>query len=200
MVMDTESKKTIPAIIDLLDPTDHVSFMKIKVDSSGQFLLELPLLDSLGILMNSPYHEIYNKTISSSFFNTEASPTQYFYLNAVKNKFTQTFTNVLFSNNSAQLLPGAEKELDQLVTYLIGQPSSTILIEGHTDNIGAALKNKNLSLNRAKTIAQYLISHHILASRISTIGYGDTKPIASNDNEQDRQKNRRTSFTITTSK
>ena len=103
----------------------------------------------------------------------------------------------MFANNSAQLLPGAEKELDPLVAYLISQSSSTILIEGHTDNIGSALKNKNLSLSRAKTIEQYLIAHHITSNRISTIGYGDTKPIANNDTEQGRQQNRRTSFTIT---
>ncbi len=197
LVLDADSKKPIPATIDLLDPTDHVSFMKIKTDSSGQFLLELPLLDSIGILMNSPFHEMYNKTITSSLLNTDAAPTEYFYLNRIKNKFSQTFTNVLFANNSAQLLPGAEKELDPLVAYLISQSSSTILIEGHTDNIGSALKNKNLSLSRAKTIEQYLIAHHITSNRISTIGYGDTKPIANNDTEQGRQQNRRTSFTIT---
>ena len=171
--------------------------MKIKTDSSGQFLLELPMLDSLGILMNSPFHEMYNKIITSSLFSSDDASTAYFYLNMIKNKFTQTFTNVLFANNSAQLLPGAEKDLDPLVAYLISQSSSTILIEGHTDNIGAALKNKSLSLNRAKTIAQYLITHHIAANRITTIGYGDTKPITNNDTDQGRQQNRRTSFTIT---
>jgi outer membrane protein OmpA-like peptidoglycan-associated protein len=63
-------------------------------------------------------------------------------------------------------------------------------------NTGDANKNKILSLGRAKSIAQFLMEHKIQAQRITTIGYGDTKPIASNDTEQGRQQNRRTSFTI----
>jgi outer membrane protein OmpA-like peptidoglycan-associated protein len=103
---------------------------------------------------------------------------------------------VLFASDAARLLPGSEKELNELVAYLIAQPTATILIEGHTDNTGDANKNKILSLSRAKSIAQFLMEHKILAQRITTIGYGDTKPIASNDTEQGRQQNRRTSFTI----
>jgi outer membrane protein OmpA-like peptidoglycan-associated protein len=196
LIKDATTKKTITAIVNLVDPADQSSFTKIEVDSSGQFIFALPYIDSVGISITSSFHEDANTTITSASFDKDNISKQEFYLSAIKKQFTQTFKNVLFASDAARLLPGSEKELNELVAYLIAQPTATILIEGHTDNTGDANKNKILSLSRAKSIAQFLMEHKILAQRITTIGYGDTKPIASNDTEQGRQQNRRTSFTI----
>ena len=196
IIKDANSKKAISALINLVDPTDQSSFTKIEVDSNGQFIFALPYLDSVGIIIASKFYEEANRTITSASFDKDNTSNQEFYLSAIKKQFTQTFKNVLFATNAATLLPESEKELNELVAYLIAQPTATILIEGHTDNTGDANKNKILSLGRAKSIAQFLMEHQIRAQRITTIGYGDTKPIASNDTEQGRQQNRRTSFTI----
>ena len=196
LIKDATTKKTITAIVNLVDPADQSSFTKIEVDSSGQFIFALPYIDSAGISITSSFHEDANTTITSASFDKDNISKQEFYLSAIKKQFTQTFKNVLFATDAATLLPGSEKELNELVAYLIAQPTATILIEGHTDNTGDANKNKILSLGRAKSIAQFLMEHKIQAQRITTIGYGDTKPIASNDTEQGRQQNRRTSFTI----
>jgi outer membrane protein OmpA-like peptidoglycan-associated protein len=183
-------------MVNLVDPADQSSFTKIEVDSNGQFIFALPYLDSVGISITSSFYEEANRIITSTSFDNDNTSNQEFYLNAIKKQFTQTFTNVLFATNAATLLAGSEKELNELAAYLIAQPTATILIEGHTDNTGDANKNKILSLGRAKSIAQFLMNHKIQAQRITTIGYGDTKPIASNDTEQGRQQNRRTTFTI----
>lgn len=196
VIKDANSKKAIPAIVNLVDPADQSSFTKIEVDSNGQFIFALPFIDSVGISIASTFYEITNRTITSASFDKNNTSTQEFYLSAIKKQFTQTFKNVLFASDAATLLAGSENELNELVTYLIAQPTATILIEGHTDNTGDASKNKILSLNRAKSIAQFLMEHKIQAQRITTIGYGDTKPIASNDTEQGRQQNRRTTFAI----
>lgn len=196
LIKDATTKKTITAIVNLVDPADQSSFTKIEVDSSGQFIFALPFLDSIGISITSSFHEVANTTITSASFDKDNISTQEYYLSAIKKQFTQTFKNVLFATDAATLLPGSEKELNELVAYLIAQPTATILIEGHTDNTGDANKNKILSLSRAKSIAQFLMDHKIQSQRITNIGYGDTKPIASNDTEQGRQQNRRTSFTI----
>ena len=196
VIKDANSKKAISAMVNLVDPADQSSFTKIEVDSNGQFIFALPYLDSVGIYISSIFYEDANRTITSTSFDNDNTSNQEFYLNAIKKQFTQTFKNVLFATNAATLLAGSEKELNELAAYLIAQPTATILIEGHTDNTGDANKNKILSLNRAKSIAQFLMDHKIQAQRITTIGYGDTKPIASNDSEQGRQQNRRTTFTI----
>jgi outer membrane protein OmpA-like peptidoglycan-associated protein/Tol biopolymer transport system component len=196
IIKDANSKKAISAVINLVDLTDQSSFTKIEVDSNGQFIFAIPYLDSVGIIIASKFYEEANRTITSASFDKDNTSNHEFYLSAIKKQFTQTFKNVLFATDAATLLPGSEKELNELVAYLIAQPTATILIEGHTDNTGDANKNKILSLGRAKSIAQFLMGHKIQAQRITTIGYGDTKPIASNDTEQGRQQNRRTSFTI----
>lgn len=196
VIKDANSKKAISAMVNLVDPADQSSFTKIEVDSSGQFIFALPYLDSVGISITNTFYEEANRTITSTSFDKDNTSTQEFYLSAIKKQFTQTFKNVLFATDAATLLPGSEKELNELVAYLIAQPKATILIEGHTDNTGDANKNKILSLGRAKSIAQFLMEHKIQSQRITTIGFGDTKPIASNDTEQGRQENRRTSFTI----
>ena len=175
----------------------NCSLTKIEVDSNGQYIFALPYLDSISISIASKFYEVANKTITNASFNLDNVSTQDVYLNAIRKKITQTFKNVLFAKGTAKLLPGSTKELIDLANYLKTQSSATILIEGHTDNKGDPKKNKRLSLSRAKAIAQFLIKYKIQPKRISTIGYGDTKPITSNDTEQGRQQNRRTSFTIT---
>lgn len=195
-IKDASSKKTIAGVINLIDPADKSNVTKVEIDSSGQFVFALPYLDSIVISIESSFHEVANKIITSDAFSEDNTAIQEFYLTAIQKQFTQTFKNVLFTTDDATLLPGSEKELNELVAYLIAQPAATILIEGHTDNTGDTNKNNKLSLSRAKSIAQFLIEHKIQSQRIKTIGYGDSKPIASNDTEQGRQQNRRTSFTI----
>jgi outer membrane protein OmpA-like peptidoglycan-associated protein len=195
-IQDSKSKKTISSNIEILDASDQSVIFKLGTDTTGQLVLALPLFDSIAMRIQSPFHEKIMTKIFNSDFNDNHTAHKVFELNPIQNNFTQTFTNVLFNSESDQLLPGSEKELNELVVYLIQQPKATIIIEGHTDNTGNAEKNKALSLKRANAIAKYLIKQKISPSRISTFGYGDTKPIASNETEKGRQQNRRTSFTI----
>lgn len=196
-IRDALTKKTISSDIEILDASDNSSIFKLGADSTGQLVLALPLIDSIAISIKSSFYEKMVFVIRMNDFNENHTTHKIFELRPIQNTFTQTFRNVLFNSESDQLLPGAEKELNELVAYLIQQPKATITIEGHTDNTGNAIKNKALSLKRANAIAQYLIKKHIGSNRISTIGYGDSKPLASNDTENGRQTNRRTSFTIT---
>ncbi len=84
--------------------------------------------------------------------------------------------------------------VDKLVKEITAFPDSRIVIEGHTDNIPTGnlhRDNMDLSLRRAKTIANILVSHGIPLERISVMGYGDTRPISTNNTEAGRAKNRR---------
>ncbi|MFZ9221086.1 MAG: OmpA family protein, partial [Sediminibacterium sp.] len=87
-------------------------------------------------------------------------------------------------------------ELDSVALFLTLNKKATIIIEGHTDNTGNPAQNILLSTKRAEAIKQWLIHHQVEANRISTIGYGDKMPIASNNTEAGRALNRRTSFRI----
>jgi outer membrane protein OmpA-like peptidoglycan-associated protein len=88
----------------------------------------------------------------------------------------------------------AYSTIEKLVKEISATPSSRILIEGHTDNVPTGKSgsdNMDLSLRRAKAIANILVLHGIPKDRISVTGYGDTRPINSNSTEEGRAKNRR---------
>ena len=94
----------------------------------------------------------------------------------------------------------AQKELDKLVSLMTVNPSMEIRLEGHTDNRGRADLNQKLSEARVAYIKEYLTSKGIAENRVQTIGYGGSKPIASNGLESSRMLNRRVEFVITKSK
>jgi len=196
-ITDAITHKAIPGLVRLADPKDSTKFMMVNVDSSGSFVLSIPEFDSLGIQVNSPQHEYASSLISKENVVQLDGTTQYFNLNPIQNKFTKDFKNVFFEVNAAQLTRASFVELDALINYLESSANATILIEGHTDNTGTDMANINLSEKRANAIAQYLISKGIVKERIATKGFGASKPIADNNTQAGRAKNRRTSFTIT---
>ena len=107
-----------------------------------------------------------------------------------------TLKNMYFAKGRAQIMRASYDELDKLVNFLDKNPEINIRVDGHTDNQGDAEKNKVLSINRAKNVRDYLIKKGIATERISFKGWGDTKPIASNDSDIERQKNRRVEIVI----
>jgi outer membrane protein OmpA-like peptidoglycan-associated protein len=107
--------------------------------------------------------------------------------------------NVFFSTNSAELLPKSEPELNLLLEMLVQNNQLKICINGHTDNIGTVDRNLLLSEKRAESVKNYLISKGISSDRLESKGYGETKPIATNQTEEGRQLNRRTEFFIISS-
>lgn len=109
----------------------------------------------------------------------------------LKKSKTYTFKNVNFESGKADLLAGAMPELDGLLDFLKTNPEVKVEIGGHTDNVGNDEMNRQLSEKRAAAVANYLISNGIDASRAVARGFGETKPIAKNDTESGRLKNRR---------
>ncbi|MDR0926408.1 MAG: OmpA family protein [Ignavibacteria bacterium] len=137
---------------------------------------------------------------ASKFFVTSISG------NSITSDFTGTIEknknivlrNVEFQYNKAELKSKSFKELEKLVNALSKDQSLKIEISGHTsDDPGDdAYRNQVLSEERARAIYDYLIEHNIASSRLSHKGYGSTMPIADNETESGRQKNRRVEFRV----
>lgn len=104
--------------------------------------------------------------------------------------------NVFFRFNEYELLPASFIELDKLVEILNQYPTSEIEITGHTDSIGNAEYNMKLSLKRAKAVSNYLIENGIESKRLDFKGMGSSMPVAPNNSEQGRAKNRRTGIRV----
>ncbi len=107
-----------------------------------------------------------------------------------------TLGDVLFTTGSAQIEEGNSTRLDRLVTFLNQYPERRVLIEGHTDNVGSAAYNQDLSQRRADSVRTYLTQQGIGSQRISTSGMGLHRPIAGNDSAAGRQLNRRVEIII----
>ena len=104
--------------------------------------------------------------------------------------------NVLFDFAKSLLRQEAYAELDKIVRMMRANPNMKIELSAHTDEIGDAKRNQNLSEDRAFAAKQYLLSKNIKVDRIIAKGFGKTKPVASNKTEEGRQKNRRVEFKI----
>ncbi len=105
--------------------------------------------------------------------------------------------NIQFEVNSATLLAPGKQELDKLATFMNQNETVEILLAGHTSSEGYAASNRQLSLKRVRSCKDYLIAKGIDDGRITIKGYGPDMPVAPNDTEINRAKNRRVEMKIT---
>lgn len=103
--------------------------------------------------------------------------------------------NLLFETASDKILPVSLPELKRIALF-VQTYGYSVRLAGHTDNVGKPEDNKDLSLRRAESVKQQLVAYGCNAEKIKALGYGDTKPVASNETEEGRQKNRRVEITI----
>ena len=105
-------------------------------------------------------------------------------------------SNLLFRFGKAELISDRIPELDTLANFLTRNTQYRIGIYGHTDAMGSDAVNDRLSEARAKTVATYLVRGGVAPERLSWHGYGSSKPIATNDSANGREKNRRVEFIV----
>ncbi|RPJ49346.1 MAG: OmpA family protein [Candidatus Latescibacterota bacterium] len=105
-------------------------------------------------------------------------------------------SGILFDFDSSDLRPVARQNIESLARILNKYPDTDILVEGDTDNTGSTEYNQGLSERRARAVADYQNTLGVAGSRISTVGLGETNPVASNDTEVGRQQNRRVEIAI----
>ncbi|UFH54651.1 OmpA family protein [Spirosoma sp. KNUC1025] len=103
---------------------------------------------------------------------------------------------IQFVQSKAELLPDAMPALEQLLAFMQSKPTAEIELSGHTDNQGDFDQNLRLSKERVDVVKAYLVQNGIVASRITTRGYGPTRPIASNNSETTRKLNRRVEMIV----
>lgn len=109
---------------------------------------------------------------------------------------TLVMRDITFEFDSARLTANAQRLMENVVAFLRNDPSASIAIGGHTDSKGSDAYNLKLSRDRANEVRDYLVGYGIEAGRLQAAGYGESRPVASNDNDEGRELNRRVEFKI----
>jgi outer membrane protein OmpA-like peptidoglycan-associated protein len=104
--------------------------------------------------------------------------------------------DVSFDTNSTVVRPGFYPEIDRVASVLTRYPETLIRVEGHTDSVGTEQYNLDLSYRRANSVRDLLVQRGVNISRIQPVGFGETRPIATNATEAGRQLNRRVEIKV----
>ncbi|NTW68812.1 MAG: OmpA family protein [Chlorobiaceae bacterium] len=105
-------------------------------------------------------------------------------------------SGILFSTGSSTLTSTSRTNIEKLARILNQYNDTHVMVEGHTDNTGTEAINQTLSERRAESVSKLLVAYGVAERRLSTIGYGQSRPVASNDSEFDRKSNRRVEVLI----
>jgi outer membrane protein OmpA-like peptidoglycan-associated protein len=104
--------------------------------------------------------------------------------------------NITFPSGNAAIVTSFYPVLEDVAKVLNRYEKTKLSVEGHTDSVGDANYNRQLSIQRANSVANYLQGTGVVANRLQTIGMGESQPISSNDNAQGRQENRRVELRV----
>jgi len=107
-----------------------------------------------------------------------------------------SMSDVLFDTGKYSLKPGAREKLAKVAGILLAYPGLNIAVGGYTDNVGGDAMNQTLSENRAGSVRDYLVQQGVATGSVSATGFGNTLPVASNDNSAGRQQNRRVELLV----
>lgn len=197
IIKNSQTALPIDAIVTLVDLESKVELMNSKTGSSGKFLVCLPTNRKYGLFVSSTGYLFHSEHFDfNGVYPIEKPYRVEIQLNAIKKDQVIVMRNIFFATDSYELQRESTVELDKLVAILQQNPSICIEIGGHTDNQGSNEYNQQLSEQRAKSVANYISQHGIDSKRVKWAGYGESKPIDTNNSEYGRAQNRRTEVKI----
>jgi len=196
--IDAISKKAVEAPIDIIDNTTGSIIETFTSNSAtGKFIITLASGKNYGISVRADGYLFHSENFDLPKGAADNLVDKTIELKNIKIGSTIALRNIFFDTGKSVLRPESNAELDRLVKLMKDVPNLKIEISGHTDNTGSATINNELSKSRAEAVVTYLKSKGVAAARMTSEGYGSTKPIASNETTVGKQENRRTEFKIT---
>jgi outer membrane protein OmpA-like peptidoglycan-associated protein len=197
-VFDKNTTKGLPSAVELIDLATKQTISKVQTDEQGNYLITLPVGKDYVFNVNRKGYLFYSDNFFLSQHSKDSVYQKNIPLQPLEINATVVLKNIFFDVNKYDLKPESQIELDKIVQLLNDNPTLKIQISGYTDNAGKPADNITLSLNRAKTVVSYLINKRIAPQRLSYKGFGETQPVAGNNTEDGRAKNRRTEMKVLT--
>ncbi|CAN5315717.1 OmpA family protein [soil metagenome] len=196
-VYDAETKKLLDAQIELFDISEDQLVSQVSSDPvNGEYLIVLTEGAEYALFITRP--DYLFESLNFNYSDQASKEPVYIdiYLKPIKSGGKAILQNIFFDTDKYDLKQKSKTELNKVVKFLQSNPELKVEIAGYTDDQGSAEYNKSLSLNRAKAVYEYLNQEGIPDNQLSFKGYGQLDPVAPNDNEENRQKNRRIEFKL----
>lgn len=191
------------ASLNVQDSINQKNIAKVTTDANGKYAYTMQSYSPLKIEANATGYYSNNLTTVVPEDRDQLSLTNgLLCLQPIVIDQAVVVNNVYYDFNKASLRPESFVELDKLVAFFEANPNITVELSAHTDSKGSDAYNQNLSEARAKSVVDYLVSKGIDKSKLLAKGYGETQPVADNenadgsDNPEGRQQNRRTEFKV----
>lgn len=165
---------------------------------TGQYTIVLPAEETYGFLATAPGFISVADNVDLHGITEYTEVERDLYLVPIEQGGTVALNNIFFDYNKTSLRKESMAELARLARLLKEYPGMTIEIGGHTDDRGSDDYNRRLSAGRAQACVDYVVNLGVPGGRIKAVGYGESRPVASNDTDEGRQKNRRVEVTILT--
>lgn len=196
-ILSRKSNKALPSTIETKIKVNDVVYESAKINkATGEYYLEIPIGQSY--IVNAAAQR-YFPVFEPVDLSKETTPVKIYkdlYLSPIEVGASVKLNNVFFETGKATLKEASFVELDKVVSFLNEYPEVKIEIGGHTDNVGKPDRNMTLSHQRAEAVMHYLLSKGVTTERITSKGYGQTKPVVPNNSTANKAKNRRVEFTI----
>ena len=195
-IIDGESKLPLFAFFQLTDlkKGNIISQMQSKLEN-GEFLITVPKNIDFALHAEKEGYMFYSRNIYRDSLSLSKDGFLIIELEKVK-PGTFILENIFFEKSKSSLKKSSLVELNKVLKLMQINPDLKIQISGHTDSDGDDDFNLELSINRAKSVVNWLIENSIDKNRLSFKGYGETRPIEENNSIANKAKNRRTELTI----
>jgi len=196
IVFDKKTGKPLIAKANFFDPENGELLYSYKSGGDGKFFAVLPSRKSYSVEVTSDNYLFYQASVSPEG-SSELTPFDMRVpLESMGIGNSVSLQNIHFEFGSAVLSPSSKAGINMIANFLNDNPDVVVELAGHTDNVGDAEFNQNLSVDRANVVRNVLISKGISPERMQAAGYGDTRPLVPNDTDENRALNRRTEMKI----
>ena len=197
-VVDAVTGNPLSAQFEIIDvETGKIMVSNTTDKKRGEFLACLPAGKNYMLNVNKETYMFYSDYFECKTANEKQNAFDLLIkLQQPKAGEKMVLKNIFFDVNQFTLKTESSSELNKLVSFLKSQGTLRIEISGHTDNTGDKKANVILSEQRAKAVVNFLIEKGIPTARMTYKGYGDSKPVGTNDTDEGKAKNRRTEFSI----
>ncbi len=197
-VIDSETGEALQAELKLVDNTSNKILARVQTDDkTGDFELVIPHGGNYGVSTRKEGYLFNSLNFELPEFQEFQELDTHIIMRRAEAGSKVVLKNIFFDFGKSDLRTESLGELDRILELLQDNPNLVVQINGHTDNVGNSLANKILSKKRAESVVNYLIGRGISDTRLSAKGFGEERPLVSNDDEVDgREINRRTEIEI----